>query len=100
MSIPVKVNSEISIDKHPGADLDYQFDWADWLGDDTISNSIWVVPTGITKESDTHDDTTATIWLSGGTDGQRYGVVNYVTTVGGRTEDKKLTVVIKSAGGA
>ena len=27
--------------KDPDAVLDYQADWSDWLGDDTISSSSW-----------------------------------------------------------
>jgi hypothetical protein len=50
--------------KDPQAVLDYGFDWSKWLGTDTISTSTWTVPVGITKDSDTHDTTTTTIWLS------------------------------------
>lgn len=79
----------------PDAVLDYQIDWATWLGTDTIATSTWVVPTGLTKGSDTKTATTATVWLSGGTVGQRYSVTNRITTAGGRTEDGSFDIVVR-----
>ena len=74
--------------KDPDAVLDYAVDWSTWLPEgDTIATSTWTVPTGITKDSDSHDDTTVTIWLSGGTLGETYELVNRVTTAAGRTDD-------------
>jgi hypothetical protein len=51
--------------KDPDAVVDYRIDWSDRLNGDTIAISTWTVPSGITKDSDTHDNTTTTIWLSG-----------------------------------
>ena len=78
--------------KDPDAVLDYGIDWGDWLTDvsDTISTSTWTAPAGITKDSDTHNDTTTTIWLSGGTAGSSYSLVNHITTAGGREDDQTL----------
>ena len=81
--------------KDPDAVLDYVADWSAWLGTDTISSVTWVVPSGITKESDTNTDTTATIWLSGGTVGVRYDVICRIATVGGRTDDRTLYYRVK-----
>lgn len=78
--------------KDPSAILDYQFNWATWLGSDTIATSTWTVPAGITQSSETETTTTATIWLSGGTDGSDYQVVNTITTAGGRTDQRTLTI--------
>lgn len=81
--------------KDPNATLDYQIDWSAWLGTDTITASTWIVPTGITKTNDTFTSTTATIWLAGGTVGSQYVVTNRITTGGGRTEDRSITVVVR-----
>jgi len=81
--------------KDPNAVLDYQVRWNTWLGADTISTSTWVVPSGITKESDTNTTTSATIWLSGGTVGDSYNLVNRIITAGGRTEDRTITIQIE-----
>lgn len=81
--------------KDPDAVLDYSVDWAAWLGADTIATSTWpVVPAGITKDSDTNDTTSATIWLSGGTAGQTYQITNRIVTAGGRTDDRTITIQI------
>lgn len=80
--------------KDPDAVLDYQINWSTWLDDDTISSSSWVIPSGITKDSDTNTTTTATAWLSGGTAGARYTVTNRIVTAGGRTDDRSLHITV------
>lgn len=81
--------------KDPDARLDYMVDWTSWLDGDTITNSVWVVPDGITDEADTFTDTTATIWLSGGSLGSSYEVVNRITTAAGRIDDRTITIKIR-----
>lgn len=81
--------------KDPDSVLDYQFNWSEWLGDDTIASSTWEVPNGITKDSDTNDDTSATIWLSGGTVNETYEVTNRVVTAAGRTQDRTMIVPVQ-----
>lgn len=81
--------------KDPDAVLDYQFDWTAWLDGDTISSSSWVVPAGLTNDADVNTTATATVWLSGGTAGSAYDVVNRIVTAGGRTEDRTLRIVCK-----
>lgn len=82
--------------KDSNAVLDYQIDWSDWLGSDTISNSSWIVEDGITVSSSTNTTTTATIWLSSGSIGCNYNCINRIETAGGRTEDQTITIVIIS----
>jgi hypothetical protein len=79
-------------EKDPDAVLDYTVDWSTWLGADTISTSTWTVPTGITEDSETEDTTTTTIWLSGGTVGAQYELVNEIVTAAGRTENRTITI--------
>ena len=78
--------------KDPNDIVDYQINWATWLGSDTIATSTWTVPTGLTQVSETETTTTATIWLSGGTAGELYTVSNRITTAGGRTADQSLQI--------
>lgn len=79
--------------KDPNAVLDYEIDWSSWLAtSETISTSTWTVPTGITKDSDTHTTTTTTAWLSGGTAGNIYTLTNRIVTNQGRTEDRSIYV--------
>jgi len=90
MSIPTLL-------KDPHAVLDYGFDWSEWLATgETISSSAWTIPTGIIKDSDTNTTTTTTAWLSGGTVGTTYLVVNRITTSAGRTEDRSVYIRVEN----
>lgn len=83
--------------KDPDGVLDYGIDWSSWLGDDTIASSDWMVPTGITEVDDddhptTNTTTTTTIWLSGGTSGVTYRIVNHIVTAAGREDDRSIYI--------
>jgi hypothetical protein len=80
--------------KDPNAVLDYKIDWTTWLAGDTISSSTWIVPSGITKTTESNTTTTTTIWLSGGTADTEYEVVNRIVTAGGRTDDRTLHIFV------
>jgi len=82
--------------KDPDAKLDYQVNWSNWLGIDTISSSTWVIEDGITKVSDTNTTTTATVWLSGGTSGETYAITNRIQTAGGRIDDRTFYVDVEN----
>ncbi len=79
--------------KGPTEVLDFTIDWTQWLGSDTISSSTWVVPAGITKDSDTTvSSLAALIWLSGGSLGQIYELVNTIVTAAGRTAVRSIDI--------
>jgi hypothetical protein len=80
--------------KDPDAVLDFAVNWATWLAadSDTISTSTWTVPTGITEDSESETTTVATIWLSGGTAGVKYDLVNEIVTAGGRTANRTIRI--------
>lgn len=83
----------ITVDpKDPDEVLDYKVDWTARLAGDTITSSVWEVPTGIIKNSDTNDSTSTTIWLSGGTLNATYALTNRVVTAGGRTFDQTISI--------
>lgn len=86
--------------KDPDEVLDYQINWTKRVQssrtpDDVIVGSTWIVPTGITKQSDSFTDTTTTIWLTGGDDGESYEFVNRIVTTEGRTMDESVTIKVK-----
>lgn len=82
--------------KDPAAVLDYRVDWSTWLADsETIATSTFTVPTGITKDSQTNDTTTATVWLSSGDAGVDYQVTNRITTNQGRTDDRSILIRVR-----
>ena len=83
--------------KDPQDVLDYQIDWSDWLDTDTISTSAWVVQTGLTKDSSSNTTTTATVWLSGGTNGNQYVLTNTITTANGRTVERSFIVKVSDS---
>ena len=82
--------------KDPNSTLDFPVDWSEWLDDsgDTISAVSWIVPAGITKASEEHTDTVATIWLTGGTAKAIYPVTCRVTTAAGRIEDFTFEILM------
>lgn len=82
--------------KDPDEVKDYEITWALLLGTDTIATSTWVVPAGITKDSSTNTTTTTTIWLSSGTAGETYSLLNRITTAGLRTYDRTVKLKMKS----
>jgi hypothetical protein len=83
--------------KDPDEVLDYTLNWADRLGDDVIDTSEWPdPPDGITIDSDEHDDTVTTLWLSGGEIGITYIFTNRVVTIGGRTLDQSVKLKVKT----
>lgn len=84
-------------DKDPDDILDYQVNWAArLLSGEAITGSTWVVPAGITQDDDEFTDTTATIWLSGGTAGTTYNVVSRITTDQGRQMDQTTRIKVKT----
>lgn len=66
-----------------------------FLQGDTIATSTWIVPDGITKDSEVNTTTTTTVWLSGGTIRKSYTVTNRIVTAAGRTKDKSIIIVVK-----
>lgn len=81
--------------KDPDATLKYTFDWSDWLDTgETISSANITADAGITIDSQSNDTTTADATLSGGTVGESYGVTCRVTTNGGQTDDRSITITI------
>ena len=84
--------------KDPDAEKVYGFNWALWLAEtsETISTSVWTVPTGLTSSDETKDDTQTSIKISGGTAGETYEVVNRITTsTHGQIEEWTMEFIIE-----
>lgn len=84
--------------KDPNEVKDYRLDWSEFLGgEDTITGSTWTASgTGLTINEDSFTDTATTVWLSAGTLGATYSLLNRVTTAGGRTYDQTARIRIRS----
>jgi len=74
-----------------GSDSDDGF-----LQGDTISTSTWSIETGLTEDSESETTKTATVWLSGGTDGDTYKATNTIVTAGGRTKVMAITIKVRA----
>lgn len=82
--------------KDPAATLPYGWDWSAWLeAGDTITAAAVTVPAGLTEEAETHDDTTVTVWLSGGTVNENYTVTCQITTDGGMTDQRSIRIQVR-----
>lgn len=81
--------------KDPGAKLDYQIDWSQWLDGDQIVASTWSINNGLTVESSNHNGQVTTVWLSGGVPGIAV-VINEITTQLGRIDRRSIRVMIAS----
>jgi Protein of unknown function (DUF1320) len=89
--------------KGPGEILDYSLDWrasspALALSETIVTSLHSISPSGLTLDSEGHDDTTTTAWLSGGTPGVAYRVTCTVTTSAGRVFQR--TAFLAITGGA
>lgn len=61
----------------------------------TLSSDTWVVPTGITKDSETNDSYKSTITLSGGTAGKTYNVTCRGTFSDNDVDDRTLRIRVR-----
>lgn len=83
--------------KDPDNIEDFAVDWADRLvpGDQINGSTFTIVSGTVVIDDSDFDDTTATVWLSGGTADETCSILNRVTTVGGRQYDCTKTLKIK-----
>ncbi len=81
--------------KDPDSTLDYGFDWAAWLGTDTIIASTWFSDAGLTLTGGAFDATKTTVWVAGGEEGVVYRLINRITTSQGRTDEKTLRLLVR-----
>lgn len=84
--------------KDPAATLDYTIDWSQWLDNDTIATSGWVVESGITivPGSETNTTTTTTLFLRDGTAGDSYTITNSISTAGGRIDERSFKIQVRN----
>ena len=71
--------------KDPNEVLDYTVDWQGANNPvletaETITTATWTVPSGLTKDSESNTNTTATVVLSGGTAGETYEITSNIVT--------------------
>jgi len=96
----IAVAGKATIDRDPNDELDYTLDWGPFLalsGNDTIA-SVTTAEVDVDVYATTHDDTTTTIWVRGGTAGIRGSVrVRIVTNgIAAQPRTKDCTVYFKT----
>ena len=84
--------------------LDHSFDWNEWLdeGDELSSSAVNIIPQSnsedsspLTLDSSSDEEGVVTCWLSSGTKGRAYDVVNIITTSGGRIKSSSISIQIE-----
>lgn len=77
----------------PAETEEYTIDWADYLGTDTVSSADWSVsPTGPTTTGDSNDTRYTSTLLSGVSHGTIYTLTCEMTTAGGLTGERSITI--------
>lgn len=77
--------------------LDFGWNWADWLASgETIASKTVTVSDGITVDSLEDTDSTVTVWLTGGTAGEKYEVACRITTSAGRIDERTFLVSVRN----
>lgn len=75
--------------KDPAAVKDYEWNWAPWLGADTINQITFVTTEGLSVDNYFENSGVIIAWISGGTEGSETGLVRCtIDTVAGRTDVK------------
>ncbi len=79
---------------YPGEDLNFPWDWTDALsGGADIATSAWqVTPNTPTIDQESNDTKSTSCNVSGFTAGEIYQLTNTITTTGGTTEQKSVTL--------
>ena len=80
--------------KDPNEVRAFTWYWTADLNGSTIASATFVVPPGITKDSQSNTTTTATAVFSGGTAGEVYPVTCRVVTAAGETLDYTALVEV------
>lgn len=84
--------------KQPSENLDYDFDFADFMpAGDVIASSVVTADAGVTLGSKTDNPGASIVkqFISGGTDGTTYKVTCKITTTGGRVKEAEFKLKVK-----
>lgn len=83
-------------EKDPDGVKNYQINWSDELGSDTIATSTWtVVDPGIVKGAESHTGALATVRLSVGIRGKNHRLTNHIVTVAGDEFDQTIVIRVR-----
>lgn len=77
----------------PDDTLDYPFEWAPFLEGDTIAQSVFLLPDGLSQVRTAIDGSITTVFLTGAQCGRLYRCTNRVTTGDGRVKDWTIRIL-------
>jgi len=81
--------------KDPQAVLDFNWDWSAWLGEGEAITDKTVTPdAGLTVNSSSINGGVVAAWLAGGVAGITYTVACTISTSAGRTETRRIQIVV------
>lgn len=81
-----------------GADLDYGFDWSDWLQDgETIDQSTWTLDpaSGLTKHDESESEGITVVWLKEIVADATYRIENEIVTNSSPPRTEKRSFYVK-----
>ncbi len=83
--------------KDPSSEVDYSFDWANWLtADETISNTVWSVapnsPDGLVLGNNIEAGFVRGKYVSGGIAGHRYRLSCRIETSANRAAERSVII--------
>lgn len=82
--------------KDPQSTVDYKIDWSAYLEGATITGSSWNIdPAGLSITLQSNTPTTTTVWLAGGSTGERYTARNTISTSTGQTDVRGITIKVE-----
>ena len=92
----IDANGKATIIKDPDENLDYSFNWADYLSptSDTIESVVFAA-VGATLGTVSHTTTLATAFVSGGVSGSTATLSCAITTAQGRVVQRSIYLRIK-----
>lgn len=92
----IDANGKATIIKDPDENLDYSFNWADYLSptSDTIASAAFSIE-GATLGTVSHTTTLATAFVSGGVSGSTATLSCAITTAQGRVAQRSVYLKIK-----
>lgn len=80
--------------KSPGGNLDFGFDWSDWLATgESVTSVTAEVSSGLTLGTTSFTTTTTSSFISGGAVGGTYNMTHTITTAT-RTDERSVTIKV------
>lgn len=86
-----------TFEKDPDAVVDFKWEWRRWLDGDTIAtHDVDLLEGNVTVNGDSHDATSVTVFVSGGTVGVVSVLQARITTAQGRTDDRSFYLHVRN----